>query len=88
MSMFYVLSSDYLFRRIRPVVFFGKGVLKICSKCKFTGEHPCRSVCCMFSEHVFLRTPVGGCFCLLTVLKGRLAGLRQFLTAERPLKMM
>ena len=34
-----------LFQRHRsspPVVFLGKGVLKICSK--FTGEHPCRIV--------------------------------------------
>ena len=34
-----------LFRTLRsspPMVFLGKGVLKICSK--FTGEHPCRSV--------------------------------------------
>ena len=29
-------------RSIRPEVFLGKSVLKICSK--FTGEHPCRSV--------------------------------------------
>ena len=49
-------------------VFLGKGVLKICSK--FTGEQPCQSatsikllcfVCC--SEHLFLRTPLDGCFC-------------------------
>ena len=83
---------------------FEKGVLKIC--CKFTGEHPCRSVisiklqrkkcsenmqqiykktpmpkccratllkshfgmgvllqiCCIFSKHLFLGTPLGGCF--------------------------
>ena len=54
-------------------VFLGKGVLKICSK--FAGEHPCRSaisvklqsnflqICCIFSEHLFLRTPMDGCFC-------------------------
>ena len=44
---------------------------------KFTGEYPCQSVifnshfgmgvsleiCCIFSEHIFLRTPLEGCFC-------------------------
>ena len=47
-------------------------VLKICSK--FTGEYPCRRVishfgmgvllqiCCIFSEHFFLETPLDGCF--------------------------
>ena len=30
------------FRRNRPEVFLGKGILNICSK--FTGDHPCRSV--------------------------------------------
>ena len=57
-----------------PEVFLEKGALKICSK--FTGEHPCRNVitikllfgmgvlleiCCIFSEHLFLRTPLDGC---------------------------
>ena len=32
--------TDY--RRSPPKVFLGKGVLKIC--CKFSGEHPCRSL--------------------------------------------
>ena len=50
-------------------MFIGKGVLKICSK--FTGEHPCRSLISiklfcrtLFSEHFYLRTPLGGCFCI------------------------
>ena len=34
-----VISND---RSGPSVVFLGKGVLKIC--CRFTGEHPCRSV--------------------------------------------
>ena len=39
----------------------GKGVLKICSK--FTGVHSCRSmICCIFSEHLFLRTVLERCF--------------------------
>ena len=37
-------------------VLLRKGVLKICNK--FTGEHPCY----IFSEHLFLRTPLEGCF--------------------------
>ena len=41
------------FRSSLPEVFLVKGVLKICSK--FTGEH-------IFLEHLFLRTPLGGCF--------------------------
>ena len=44
------------FRTRHPEVFLRKGVLKICSKC--TGEHPYR----IFSEHLFLRTLLGGCF--------------------------
>ena len=56
-------------RSSRPEVLLGKGVLKICSA--FTGEHPCWSVvsiklqkknCCLFSEHIFLRAPLDGCF--------------------------
>ena len=49
-----------------------RGVLKNrCSEIhsKFTGEYPCQSahgcspvICCTFSEHLFLRTPLGGCF--------------------------
>ena len=42
-----------------------KGVLKIWSK--FTGEHSCQcaisiKLLCIFSEHLFLRTPLDGCF--------------------------
>ena len=46
--------------------FLKKDVLKIWSK--FTGEHPCRSAISnkvakhLFSEHLFLRTPLDGCF--------------------------
>ena len=39
-------------RSSHPEVFLGKGVLKIC--CKFTGD---LQICCIFSEHLFLRTP-------------------------------
>ena len=67
------------FRSSLPEVFLGKGFLKICSK--FTEEHPCRSaisitllgmgvllyICCIFSEQLFLRTPLGGCFCRFQV---------------------
>ena len=35
------MHRENFFRSSRPEVFFGEGVLKICSK--FTGEHPCRS---------------------------------------------
>ena len=60
------------YRSSHSEVFLGKGVPKICSK--FTGEHSCRSVkshismdvllsiCRIFSEHLFLRTPQDGCF--------------------------
>ena len=61
-----------IYRSSPPELFLGKDVLKICSK--FTGEHLCRSVksnvgmggflqiCCIFLEHLFLRTPMEGCF--------------------------
>ena len=56
--------SKGISRRTYPEVFPRKGVLKICSK--FTGEHQCRSVapaiCCISSEHLFLRTPLNGCY--------------------------
>ena len=35
-------SSSSMIKSSHPEVFFGKGVLKICSK--FTGDHPCGSV--------------------------------------------
>ena len=42
-------------------MFLGKGVLKICSK--FTVEHPYQNhICCIFSEYLFLRTSLNGCF--------------------------
>ena len=57
-------------RNSHTKVFLGKGVLKICSK--FTGGHPCWNlisikfvllqICCIFSEHFSLRTPLDGCF--------------------------
>ena len=62
-------------RSIHPEVFLVKGVLKTCSR--FTGERPCQSailkshfdmgvlqyISCIFSEHLVIRTPLGGCFC-------------------------
>ena len=58
------------YRSSPPEVSLRKGVLKICSK--FTGEHSCQlkpdfgmgvlQICCIFLEHLFLRTPLGGCF--------------------------
>ena len=55
-------------RSNRPQVFLEKVVPKICSK--YTGEDPCRSVIsiklhCIFSEHLFLRTHLDGCFSLI-----------------------
>ena len=76
-----IYNHDYLTdissRSSHPEVFLGKVVLKICSK--VTGEHQCRSaisikLLCMgvllsiyyiFSEHLFLKTLLGGCFCSL-----------------------
>ena len=52
--------KDFDNRSSHPEVFLGKGVLKICSK--FIGEYPCRSEICAFSEHLFLGTPLDGCF--------------------------
>ena len=56
-----------VFRRSPPELFLLKAVLKIC--CKFTGEHPCHfgmcvllQICCIFSEYLFLRTSLEGCF--------------------------
>ena len=59
----YILQT--ICRSRTPELFLGKRVLKICSK--FTGEHPCGSVIsiellCIFSEHLFLRKPLVGCF--------------------------
>ena len=45
------------FRSSPSEKFFRKSFLKICRK--FTGEHPC-----IFSEHLFIRTPLEGCFLL------------------------
>ena len=55
-------------------VFWGKRVLKICSR--FTGEHSCWTllkshfgmdllleICSIISEHLFRRTPMEDCFC-------------------------
>ena len=65
------LNHSSQFRSSHPDVF--KVVLKICSK--FTGKHPHRSVfsnfgvgvllyiCCIFSKHLFIRTPLGDYFC-------------------------
>ena len=36
------ISESPMYRRSYPQVFLGRGILKIC--CKFTGQHPCRSV--------------------------------------------
>ena len=52
------------FRSSRPEVFLGKDVLKIC--CRFTREHPCRSVIlikllCNIIE-ITLRHALNGCF--------------------------
>ena len=62
------------FRSSRPEAFLANSVLKMCSK--FTGEHPCRHRCspvnllyCIFSEHLFLGTPVGGYFWHLYLLQ-------------------
>ena len=70
-----LMQSSETYGSSHPEVFLEKRVLKICSK--FTGEHPCRSVtgehphfgmgvllyiCCIFSEQLFLGTPLGGCF--------------------------
>ena len=52
------------FRSAPPEVFFGKSVLKICSKC--TGEHPCRSDAAHFQNTSFIRAPLWGCFGKLT----------------------
>ena len=57
------------YRSSPPKVFLGIGILKICSK--FIEEHPCQSVisiklqnkiCCIFPEHLFFWTLLGGCF--------------------------
>ena len=67
---------ERVLRNSIPEMFIEKGVLKIYSK--FTGEHPCKATflkscfdigallynCCIFSEHVLIRTPAEGCFWL------------------------
>ena len=86
---YYFFYVKTMIRSSHPEVFFGKGVLKICSK--FIGEQQCRSaisikllcfatllkshfgmgvllyICCIFSEHLFLRTPLDGCFWMIYV---------------------
>ena len=69
-------------RSSRPEVFLEKGVLKICSKftgehpCRsaisiiieITLRHGFSPVNLMiFSEHLFLGTPLDGCFCILAI---------------------
>ena len=73
----YYLNSDFKFlaSSLPLEVFLGHGVLKI--YIKFTGEQSCQSVatllqlfgigvllsiCCIFWEHLFLKTPPDGCF--------------------------
>ena len=69
------------FRSSRREVLLKEGVLKLCSI--FTGEHTYRSVisikllsnfieilyiCCIFSEHLFPRTPLDDCFSTLLLM--------------------
>ena len=51
-----------------PEVFLEKSVLKVCRKCMTTllkshfGMSVLLYICCIFSEQLFLGTPLGGCF--------------------------
>ena len=81
------------FRSNRLEVLLGKSVLKICTK--FTGEHSCRSaisikLLCIFSEHHFLRTPLGGYFCFLLLSRFKRCPdwniLRNLLSGERGIR--
>ena len=72
-------SKGTSFRSSHSEVFLRKGVLKICSKftgehpCRsaISGSYPkshfgmgvLLKICCIFSEHLFFRTPLSGCFC-------------------------
>ena len=77
-----MLSNGSYFGSSLPEVFLGKGVLKICRKftgekpmlsCFATllksnfGMGVLLQICCIFSEHFFVRTPLDGCFCYLSL---------------------
>ena len=58
-------------------MFLGKGILKICLKIScfaallksHFGMVVLLQICCIFSEHLFLRTPLGDCFSLEPVVE-------------------
>ena len=75
--VFYHSLLGMLFRSNPPEKFLEKGVLKTCSKstgehpcqsviliknAKHVGMGVLLSICYIFSEHLFLRTPMEGCF--------------------------
>ena len=56
-----MLFLSFVFSSSPPVMFLGKGVLKICSK--FTPEHPCRSVISIKLHSNFIEIILGhACF--------------------------
>ena len=67
----YSMNHFFIDKSSPPEVFLGRDVLKIYSE--FIGEHPCRSHYSLwlsfckfapFSEYLYLRTPLKGCFCV------------------------
>ena len=74
------------FRSSRPEVFLGKGVLQFYWNHTWTWVFSCK-LAAYFPEHLFLRTPLDGCFCpyflsLLEILlrKGHLFFCFPFIT--------
>ena len=65
----FAINQMFIIRSSPSEVFLGKGVLKIRSK--VTGQHTCRIAILIkllgFSEHLFLRTPLEGCFYMMVL---------------------
>ena len=49
------LLRNFIFRRSRPEMSIGKGVLKICKFVNFTGEHQCRSLISIKLQSSFIK---------------------------------
>ena len=79
-----LIAKDSIIRSSPPKVFLAKGILKTPSK--FTEKHPCWSaisincftlwkecspeICCMLSDHLFVKTTMKGCFSILDFWQG------------------
>ena len=57
----------HLFRSSHPEVFLSKSILRATLLKSHFGTGFLLYICCIFSEHLFLRTSLDSCFCLFTL---------------------